>query len=312
MILQFGFFITAICAEYFFSQMEQIICLKMNATQLFSSGCAERKYRAIAYGGCVICGHKITMVWLLTPAPVVQHSSEISEREPSLHQLRIPHPACLVFGVWWVWGVSQASLPFAHVPVQALGQALEPIVNQVVATDGGHRVAGCGDLDAAEDKWQRQGTGARKETAVDCNGQMVTSPQTGSPVSSCRQTTPRQCSWPQGTGWSNGDWRGRQSQSRPTDKHRHADFPTLTVDTHGRVFRYFTQEVTFLWGLIQAENSEWTSEAWWWRYGTIFFVSKNTADFITQRPRRLQMCWPNFVCDKPKSQLASIEATEKL
>lgn len=152
------------------------------------------------------------MVWLLTPAPVVQRSSEISERGPSLQR-----PACLVLGVWWVWGVSQASLPFAHVPVQALGQALEPIVNQVVATDGGHRVAGCGDLDAAEDKWQRQGSGARKESAVDRDGRMVTSPQTGSPVSSCRQTTPRQCSWPRGTGWSNGDGRGGRSQSRPTD-----------------------------------------------------------------------------------------------
>lgn len=77
--------------------MEQNICLKLNATQLFPSGCAEEeeeKKRAIAYGGCVICGHKITMVWLLTPAPVVQRSSEISEREPSLQR-----PARLVLGV---------------------------------------------------------------------------------------------------------------------------------------------------------------------------------------------------------------------
>lgn len=277
------FFCCRLCGIIFFSNgTNHLFEIECKAIIFIRLRRKKKKHRAIAHSGGVICGHEITMVWLLTPAPVLQRSSEISEREPSLHQLRIPRPARLVFGVWWVRGVSQASLPFAHVPVQALGQALEPIVNQVVATDGGHRVAGCGDLDAAEDKWQRQGTGARKESAVDCNGQMVTSPQTGSPVSSCRQTTPRQCSWPRGTGWSNGDWRGGQSQSRPTDKHRHADFPTVTVDTHARVFRYFAQETTFLWGLIQAENSEWTSEAWWWRYGTIFFVSKNTADSITQ------------------------------
>lgn len=192
--------------------------------------------------------------------------------------------SCSVFSVWWVRGVGQASLPFAHVPVQALSQALEPVVDQVVATDGGHRVAGRGDLDAAEDKWQCQGSGARKEAAVDCNGQMVTSPQTGSPVSSCRQTTPRQCSWPRGTAWSDGDGTGRQSRSRPTDTHRRAD-STNADGGHARSgFRYSAQEITFLWGLIQAGNSEWTSEAWWWRYGTIFVVSKNIADFITQWP----------------------------
>lgn len=223
----------AVCL-FFGCRLRGIIFFSNGTNHLFEIECnaiifirlrrRKKKNRAIAYGGCVICGHKITMVWLLTPAAVVQRSSEISEREPSLQR-----PARLVLGVWWVRGVGQASLPFAHVPVQALGQALEPIVNQVVATDGGHRVAGCGDLDAAGDKWQRQGSGARKETAVDCNGRMVTSPQTGSPVSSCRQTTPRQCSWPRGTGWSNGDGGGRRSQSRPTDRRRHADFPTRTV-----------------------------------------------------------------------------------
>lgn len=31
------------------------------------------------------------------------------------------------------------------------------------------------------------------------------------------------------------------------------------------VFRYFAQEIMFLWCLIWAENFKWTSEAWWWR-----------------------------------------------
>lgn len=68
-----------------------------------------------------------------------------------------------------------------------------------MATDGGHRVAGCGDLDAAEGERQRQAPRGGTHTAVDSTGQTVTSLQTGSPVSSCRQTTPRLCSWPRGT-----------------------------------------------------------------------------------------------------------------
>lgn len=56
----------------------------------------------------------------------------------------------LVFCVGWVRAVRQPCLPLAHVPVQTLGQAFEPVVHQVVAADGGHWVTGCGDLDTVE------------------------------------------------------------------------------------------------------------------------------------------------------------------
>lgn len=42
--------------------------------------------------------------------------------------------------------VHQARLLLADVPVETLGQALEPVIHQVVATDGRHRIAGCGDF----------------------------------------------------------------------------------------------------------------------------------------------------------------------
>lgn len=154
--------------------------------------------------------------------------------------------ACLVFSVWWVGRVGQASLPLAHVPVQALRQALEPIVNQVMATDGGHRVAGCGDLDAAEGESQHQGPRGATPTAVDCNGQMVTSLQTGSPVSSCRQTTPRRCSWPRGTAWSDWGWRGGRSTSGQTEKRRYAAFTPLVVETQLGFQILRSQEIIFL------------------------------------------------------------------
>jgi len=52
--------------------------------------------------------------------------------------------------------MGQAGLPLADVPVQALGQALEPVVHQVVAADGRYREAGRGDLDAAVEPWSME------------------------------------------------------------------------------------------------------------------------------------------------------------
>lgn len=57
------------------------------------------------------------------------------------------------------------------------------------------------------------------------------------------------------------------------------------------------QEIIFLWGLIWAEKSKWTSEAWWWRYRTIFFISKNDRATL-----KMSRCVDFvFVCDKSKS-----------
>lgn len=65
--------------------------------------------------------------------------------------------AASVLRVWRVGGVCQPRLPLPHVPVQALGQALEPVVHQVVAADGGDRVTRCSDLDAVKkDNARRQ------------------------------------------------------------------------------------------------------------------------------------------------------------
>lgn len=117
----------------------------------------------------------------------------------------------LVFGVWWVRAVRQPCLPLAHVPVQTLGQAFEPVVHQVVAADGGHWVTGCGDLDTVERKSRERITAQSmgKESVVRSGSwQKITSLHTGSPVSSCRQTTPRRCSWPRERGWSVWGWRG--------------------------------------------------------------------------------------------------------
>lgn len=111
-----------------------------------------RQFSTVAYGGFVICANNKRRARLLTPAAALQPSSDVTA--PPRSQL---HRRLLVFSVWRVGGVGQASLPLAHVPVQALRQALEPVVNQVMATDGGHRVAGGGDLDAAEGERQRQG-----------------------------------------------------------------------------------------------------------------------------------------------------------
>lgn len=38
----------------------------------------------------------------------------------------------------------QRFLPLAHVPVQALGEGVEPIGYLVLGTDAGHRILGCG------------------------------------------------------------------------------------------------------------------------------------------------------------------------
>lgn len=304
LILQFVFvfcFVFLLLSAWIISifQIEQIISLKCD---YFHQGAQIKKILYwIAYGECVICGPKIIVLAVDTCSSSATFLWGIAARvvAPSAAD----STACLVFRVWWVRGVGQASLPFAHVPVQALGQALEPIVNQVVAADGGHRVAGCGDLDAAEDKWQRQGTGARRETAVDSNGQMVTSPQTGSPVSSCRQTTPRQCSWPRGRGRSNWDGRGGQSQSRPTDKHRHADVPTLTPCTGDTISLGISTSREFWNGLQKPGGGA---------LGPFSLSAKMLQISLHQASTRVQMCWPIFVCEGPKSQLASTEATEKL
>ena len=69
-------------------------------------------------------------------------------------QGRAPAGNLSVLRVRGVGGLCQAGLPLADVPVQALGQALEPVVHQVVAADGRHRVAGRRDLDAAEGRMQ--------------------------------------------------------------------------------------------------------------------------------------------------------------
>lgn len=138
----------------------------------------------------------------------------------------------LVFCVWWVWAVRQPCLPLAHVPVQTLGQAFEPVVHQVVAADGGHWVTGCGDLDTAERKRVRERITTQsmgKESVVRSSSwQIITSLHTGSPVSSCRQTTPRRCSWPRERGWSVWGWRGSQLASRVTVKlEQHANITML-------------------------------------------------------------------------------------
>lgn len=175
-LLFVGILLPSVSIRIFFFLIELIICWKLNAMRLFSTGCTaktnKKKNTAIAYGGFVICGYNKTMVWLLTPAAVLQRSSDITAAwavAPSAarcHRLVPDSNACLVFSVWRVGRVRQASLPLAHVPVQALRQALEPIVNQVMATDGGHRVAGCGDLDAAEGEHQHQGPRGATQTAV--------------------------------------------------------------------------------------------------------------------------------------------------
>lgn len=60
--------------------------------------------------------------------------------------------AASVLRVRRVGGVCQPRLPLPHVPVQALGQALKPVVHQVVAADGGYWVARRSDLDAVKKK----------------------------------------------------------------------------------------------------------------------------------------------------------------
>lgn len=52
-----------------------------------------------------------------------------------------------VFRVWRVRDFGQSGLPLTDVPVQTLSQALKPIVDQIVAANGWHRVTGSGYLD---------------------------------------------------------------------------------------------------------------------------------------------------------------------
>lgn len=47
---------------------------------------------------------------------------------------------------------AEVDLPLPHVPVQTLGQALEPVVDWVSETDGGDGEAGSGDGDAGKDQ----------------------------------------------------------------------------------------------------------------------------------------------------------------
>lgn len=83
-------------------------------------------------------------------------------------------PSCSkssVFCVWRVRDVCQSCLPLAHVPVQTLGQAFEPVVHQVMATDGRHRVTGCSDLDTVRNERElvgiQDGRRLRRESAAD-------------------------------------------------------------------------------------------------------------------------------------------------
>lgn len=123
-----------------------------------------------------------------------------------LFRAQIQCLADLVFGVWRVRHIRQSRLPLAHVPVQTLGQAFEPVVYQVMATDGGHRVTGCSNLDTVGKKHRRKINPTKKK--IDRMKQQLTMTVTrtslhiGSPVSSCHQTTPKQCSWRQETRWS--------------------------------------------------------------------------------------------------------------
>lgn len=64
--------------------------------------------------------------------------------------------AASVLRVRRVGGVCQPRLPLPHVPVQALGQALKPVVHQVVAADGGHWVTRRSDLDAVGKRIKRE------------------------------------------------------------------------------------------------------------------------------------------------------------
>lgn len=80
----------------------------------------------------------------------------------------------LVFCVGWVRAIRQPCLPLAHVPVQTLGQAFEPVVHQVVAADGGHWVTGCGDLDTVERKSRERITAQSMGEESVMRGQQLT------------------------------------------------------------------------------------------------------------------------------------------
>lgn len=69
--------------------------------------------------------------------------------------------ALSVLCVWGVRGLRQPRLLLAHIPMQTLGQTVEPVVNQVMTTDGGHRVAGGGDLNT--DRERRRERGSERE-----------------------------------------------------------------------------------------------------------------------------------------------------
>lgn len=156
----------------------------------------------------------------------------MNHQHPSLYQLQMKNISVnfffslntchlvLVFCVGRVRAVRQPCLPLAHVPVQTLGQAFEPVVHQVVAADGGHWVTGCGDLDTVERKSRERimAQSMGKEFVMQGQQPIITSLHTGSPVASCHQTTPRRCSWPRERGWSVWGWRGAQLGSRVTVK----------------------------------------------------------------------------------------------
>lgn len=67
------------------------------------------------------------------------------------------HEPGSVLRVWRVGRLGEARLPLAHVPVQTLRQALEPVVHQVMAADGRHGVARRGDLDAKHTHTKQSG-----------------------------------------------------------------------------------------------------------------------------------------------------------
>lgn len=112
-----------------------------------------------------------------------------------------------VFCVWRVRGVCESGLPLAYVPVQTLSQTFKPVIHQVVTTDRWHWITGGRDLNTVGRRTDgRIILKLRKKVFVvnllQTSTLVLTSLRAGSPASSCHQTTPRQCSWHQGTTWS--------------------------------------------------------------------------------------------------------------